>query len=262
MHRRVNVEPGKQGFQPVTLGKNPPTPNVATLSQGATKDAIPASNPVETAIANFEKVKKTPDAEEPLNRPLDTHTAHSINVTFPFPQDMPLEKVSTVVDLINDGDITDEDIAYSLSVSKQQGNYAANAAGYLGFVHRDKDTLPNTLSLTPAGEEFLSSTPEEKISILQVLTSQMDADNIDERGYSDSTIDYRRETVTRWRNWANSETATFATQETRDAALTRTRSGNRPQRITPRPTTREPQYTMCPTCFLALPASGICDDCS
>lgn len=241
-----------------------PTPHPSAAA--GTDTLQPATTPdarenVDSAYQKFQTTtaaRETNTPEQPTQPPLDL-ADHNIDTSYPFPQDMPIGKVTTVVDLVHAGDVTDQDLAWSLDVSTQQGNYAANAAGYLGLIHRDKDTIPHTLSLTTAGEAFRNSEPAERIRVLSHLINQMSADDVSERGYSDSTTEYRQETAKRWEDRVTAPEAEEAIRSTADQAVQRTHSTTRPTRTRPRRS--EPQYTMCPRCYLALPATGICSDC-
>lgn len=233
---------------------------VASLPRPASAGAVsePTSRAVSDVYKQFQRVSAGASTTERPGPPLALE-GFTIDTSYPFPQDMPLGKVATVVDLIHSGDVTDQDLSWSLDVSTQQGNYAANAAGYLGFVHRDKDTLPHSLSLTESGEAFLNASPAERVQILSVLIDQMAADDPATRGYSDTTTEYRQGTAARWKDRATSPDAEINIQQTQETAVARARTTTRPVRTRPR--RPEPQYSICPRCFMAVPATGVCDTC-
>lgn len=191
-------------------------------------------------------------------------SGYFIDASAPFPQDTPLTKIPAVAALIADGDVTDQDLAYSLGgLSEQQGNYAGIALRYLGLAGRDSTTSPSTLYLTPAGESFAASTPEEQYAILCHLVGQIDESQLFARDYADSTATYRENTLEGWRK-ALDNAALFGVERAaaEQDVLARSADPNRPARAVPVPRYPEPKpVSVCQGCNEALPATGVCDWC-
>lgn len=188
----------------------------------------------------------------------------NIDPKFPYPQDLPLEKVPAVVQLIDNGDNTDTDLAWCLGqLSTQQGNYAGNAVCYLGLAERDHSMTPNVLSLTSAGEDFLNASPTDQKKILGHLVAQMSLDDLKAKGYSDNTEDHRARNLESWQKYASKNGAVGAISTATNQAIAASQSSARPTKITPVAINQPaPPPPVCPKHFIALPASGICDECN
>lgn len=210
---------------------------------------------------------KARQASAPNGAPVLPLERFAVNDSYPFPQANSIPKIASTVDAIEAGADTDEALAMSLGVSDRQGAYYGTALGYLGLAQETGDT-PRAWQLTPAGAAFLNGTPDERVAILSHLYEQVGQKAMttaDGDSLSDATEDRRDAALNSCQSYLDKATAAqgvaLERDETRgrcDVAAEHAREQKRRAREAV-PTVR--YGATCPTCFMAMPLSGVCDNC-
>lgn len=197
-----------------------------------------------------------------------------------IPQANDLEKVSSVVDAIDNGANTAGGLAESFNIDARQGNYYGNAAEYIGLVQRS-ESMDNTTEyeLTANGKAFKDSSPEERAVMMRELVnstpvmkayieSGRDKKKLEEYirdsgNYESSVASRRAHSIANWDKKLNSEgfvgeIGTSLTQVSATSAKVGDRI--RQDRINKLTKMAGPKdYGTCMDCFSKLPATGKCD---
>lgn len=197
-----------------------------------------------------------------------------------IPQANDLEKVSSVVDAIDNGANTASGIGESFGIDSRQGNYYGNAAEYIGLVQRS-ESMDNTTEyeLTANGKAFKDSSPAERAVMMKELVnstpvmkayieSGRDKAKLEEYirdsgSYESSVATRRAHSITNWDKKLNSsnfesEIGTSLSQVSASSAKVGDRiRQERINRLTKM--TGPKDYGTCMDCFSKLPATGRCD---
>ena len=206
---------------------------------------------------------------------------------WPIPQASDLEKVSSVVDSINNGATTAQSIAEALGTVDREGGYYANAAGYIGLIEKYEDDQNLTqFNLTTAGQTFLNLTPEERSSMLSEMVKQTPIAQTYEESSSkedfekqlmdsgktsltDVTAKRRASSFDSWMTQLKDVKELSATLGKQQAdTVFRSIEASRHQQIAREE--RRPQLgssdkregAVCTNCFMVMPVSGICPNCA
>lgn len=197
-----------------------------------------------------------------------------------IPQANDLEKVSSVVDAIDNGANTAGGLGESFGINSRQGNYYGNAAEYIGLVQRS-ESMDNTTEyeLTPNGKVFKDSSPAERAVMMRELVNstpvmksyiesgrdkkQLEQYIRDSGNYESSVATRRADSIVNWDKKLNSSTfeSEIGTSLTQVSA-TSEKVGNRikQERINKLTKMAGPKdYGTCMDCFSKLPATGRCD---
>lgn len=204
---------------------------------------------------------------------------------WPLPQANNLDKLATVVDAIDGGATTSDSIGESIDVVDRQGSYYANAAGYLGLVDKSKDEVGVTeFSLTAAGQQFLALDTNERTVMLAQLVkrtplmqtyedSNGDVSKLEREiagsGLEDTVARRRASTITMWnKSLTNSPELLSSISSCRQATISRAVAASQKQADMKAAKKSEmfasiakQHGTICSSCFMAMPMSGVCDNC-
>jgi hypothetical protein len=204
---------------------------------------------------------------------------------WPLPQADNLDKIATVVDAIEGGATTSDSIGESIDTVDRQGSYYANAAGYLGLVEKSKDDIGVTqYSLTIAGQQFLASDEKERTVMLSQMIEQTplmqsyretggDKSKLEktivENGLENSVAKRRAASIVTWsEKLKNVSSLTSEISSSRQETITRAIAASQKQNIVREAKKQELFATVvkqngkiCTNCFMAMPLSGICDNC-
>ncbi len=200
--------------------------------------------------------------------------------TYPYPQANDLESVVAVVDIVEGGATTSDSIADALGMHPRQGSYYSNAAAWLGMVEVDKTTEPHTWGLTSLGATLQVSDPTIRAEIVAQMVAQLD-DAHTVAGSGSQALerqlladDLSPDTATRraasMKSWVMAtddrtglasqvEAATSACARRVPAAAAKAAEQRAAARLA---AVQAPVYDFCPSCFVAMPATGVCDDCA
>lgn len=197
-----------------------------------------------------------------------------------IPQANDLEKVSSVVDAIDNGANTAGGLGESFGIDSRQGNYYGNAAEYIGLVQRS-ESMDNTTEyeLTANGKVFKDSSAAERAVMMRELVnstpvmkayidSGRDKKKLEEYirdsgNYESSVATRRAHSIVNWDKKLNSSTfeseiGTSLTQVSATSAKVGDRI--RQERINKLTRMSGPKdYGTCMDCFSKLPATGRCD---
>ncbi|MBC9705785.1 MAG: hypothetical protein H9W81_12610 [Enterococcus sp.] len=197
-----------------------------------------------------------------------------------IPQANDLEKVSSVVDAIDNGANTAGGLGESFGIDSRQGNYYGNAAEYIGLVQRS-ESMDNTTEyeLTANGKVFKDSSAAERAVMMRELVnstpvmkayieSGRDKKKLEEYirdsgSYESSVATRRAHSIVNWDKKLNSSTfeseiGTSLTQVSATSAKVGDRI--RQERINKLTKLAGPKdYGTCMDCFSKLPATGVCD---
>lgn len=216
------------------------------------------------------------------NLSLDAYggSGYSTYSTSLIPQANDLEKVTSVVDAIDNGANTSSGIAQSFGLDDRQGNYYGNAAEYLGLVERSEGMDNATeYALTENGKAVRDAKPSERVTMIREMVnstpvmkayveSGRDKAKLEEYirdsgNYESSVASRRAASIVSWDKMMNSgnfENEISSSSE--KVNLTAVKVGERIQqerinRLTKMAGPKD--YGTCMNCFSKLPATGVCD---
>lgn len=207
-----------------------------------------------------------------------------VNEGFAYPQANDLDKVALVVDAVEAGADTNEAIGQALEVSDREGAYYANAAGYLGLVDVDASASVRSYRLTGLGQRMREADAGHRSELMgqivdqvpdvalvrqdgpEALQGYLQMDGLgqttatrraagmsawatavsDRTGLAGALADQHQRTSTRLGPAA--ERARAQRDEAAQTQSAQTQAGQRPAGF-------------CPSCFVQLPATGVCDEC-
>ena len=189
----------------------------------------------------------------------------------PVPQANKLEKVVFVVDAVDAGANTDNALAVALNMSARQGSYYSTAAQSLGFVESDNNT-PRSWHLTELGVQILTSNGSERA---RLVFAAVNASESAQAAVGDGELDETLAATTTARRqasgsaWVDQATSPefaelleagvepirkAAAQASQIAVAQREEAAARSKGDEPR--------ASCGGCWMELPVSGVCPDCS
>lgn len=200
----------------------------------------------------------------------DPLQGYHVDTSWPVPQANDLDKVMLASDVVYAGVDTARGVADALGVSEREGAYYADAAGYLGLIGRCNSGGVKGYEPTALGELMAQSGRSEKTALLARMVSMSpivamaaDADEGDPmEGLADSTRGRRLATAESWLRQVTDQDGLGAAfehvYEHRAAAV-----ADAVKRAAADREARRAQQTpaVCPTCWMALPASGVCGTC-
>jgi len=243
-----------------------------------------------------EVVAKTPqpvlEPQPVINKNLVTPT-HSTFIdeneydAWPIPQASDLEKVSSVVDAINNSATTAQSIAEALGTVDREGGYYANAAGYIGLIEKYEDDQNLTqYGLTMAGQTFVNLSPSERAVMLsemiketpiaQTYNESSSKEDFEKQlmgggknGLTDVTAKRRASSFESWTKQLGDVSNLSSTLEKQQVeTISRSILASKNQQIARE--ARKEQLAasngqlvgaVCPTCFIQMPVSGKCLNC-
>lgn len=202
---------------------------------------------------------------------------------YPLPQANDLEKVMVVVDAVSAGADTNESCGDVLGVGDRNGHYYMNAAGYLGLVSKNVDEFGvDTYELTDLGRFMSEQSTADRCRLIGTMVNKMDdVQYIRERGddaliaeyelmeeLSESTAKRRVACMRSWSEQAmDAAVIEFAYGNQTSDLAARCAAGSqkaREQRAEARRIAAAAQPKVgatCPSCFMTMPLTGICDNC-
>jgi len=245
--------------------------------QGMTTTFLETDHPRAATGVFVDKLQSAPEVGFGTAYRLDA-TDHVVDDSFPIPQANDLEKVASIVDLVDQGADTGDAVAEVFNFSDRQGPYYLDAAGYLGLVEVVPDEEVKTYHLTALGQHMLSSSAEERVQILRHTVAGCPAvrayadggeehmlETLAAAGLGDGTADRRGATAVSWHRSLTSS-ANFATMidDELDGALYRVPEAARKAaeaREERRKANTPRLVAVCadPLCGMVLPASGDCE---
>lgn len=201
---------------------------------------------------------------------------------FPYPQANDIEKVLLVADLVHADVDTADGIATAISVHPREGDYYANAAGWLGLVEKKNDDLglvtyiPTELGTTihqsdPAGRAAIVSTMIGRLDDAHLAHEDPDAlrAELEKDGLSPSTAARRTSTMAAWMSSAIDASGFMERINGASADCAARADGARvicfEQRKTARAALAASQPRRggnCPTCHMEMPLTGECGMCA
>ncbi len=201
-----------------------------------------------------------------------------------IPQAPDLEKISSVVDSIDSGATTAAYIGESLDMTARDGSYYGNGAEYLGLVQKtEMDDNTNEYTLTTNGELFKNSNSVERVELLKELVNSTplmkfyhendkDRELLEEHisevgGYQESVAKRRASSLITWDSKLNNTSFAVSMDRTMETTKVLALSAAEKQRIESadrkaklsKPMERS--FGFCHSCFMALPATGVCSEC-
>lgn len=195
----------------------------------------------------------------------------------PVPQANNPATLAGVVDAVDCGCTTNDDIAAGLSVDRRQGAYYANAAEHLGLVERvgEAENGQRVWGLTPEGQTLATTPGEDRADAMAAVLEDSEyvqlyvedgedalRDRCEQMGLSPETTNRRVLCVTRWADFATNSSSTDRGYVGRSVSAARMQSeavfAAKP--VTP----NRPHAAYCPTCFtqLSVAAAGVCEYCA
>lgn len=205
------------------------------------------------------------------------------NDSFPLPQANDLDKVMLVVDGVAAGADTNESSADVLGVGERNGHYYMNAAGYLGLVDKNVDEFGvDTYELTDIGRFMAEQSVADRCRMIGAMVNQMDdvqfirAEGDDaligeyelHEELSENTATRRAACIRSWSQQAmdlaviefayGTQTSDLAQRCERGSARAQTQRAEA-RRIAAASVVKV--GATCPTCFMTMPLTGVCDDC-
>lgn len=198
-----------------------------------------------------------------------------INELFPVPQADNLDKLAVVTDAIYANVNTATAVAKALNVVDRQGNYYVSAAAYLGLIKPKADTSPVEYFLTLEGEIYQKAPISERIEILNTLLNEVPGVKIyltegavavetyyEALGLDTETSTRRTQTIVSWATSLNAEFLNVENLKLEVESVIRLAPQLSQELNALKNKQREPVLSICKTCFMALPATGLCDTCS
>lgn len=204
---------------------------------------------------------------------------YEVDEDFPHPQANDLDKIACVVDAVSAGANTPEAVADALGLHPREGAYYADAAGYLGLVERVPGEEITTYATTSLGNELAVSDEQGRAALVREMVAHVPAvaiydaegdeavvDFLSTEGLGASTAARRAATI---RSWAHQTadpgslagavrvTQTETIHRAADAAERARAAAEERRRIREAAQVRE--MPPCPSCFMQLPSSGVCE---
>lgn len=198
-----------------------------------------------------------------------------INAKYPTPQADRLDKVAVVTAAVAAGVSTSIGVAKTLDMVERQGSYYMSAACFLGLVELSAGAA-GEYRLTVEGAAYQEKSVEDRIIYLGQLVSSMPATKIyldsglegvtklyQEAGLDSETSRRRAQTVASWSEAVDKDSLS-ADDIRADAEAVRLAAPAvaKYERASRRSVPVPPVGAACPSCFMSLPLTGICDDCS
>lgn len=205
------------------------------------------------------------------------------NTEFAIPQANDLDRVILATRAIRDGADTAEAIATYLDTSVRTGHYYATAAGYLGFMERERDDLGvDSFSLTELGHMLTSGDNEDACRLVGTLVDRMtDVHDVRLRGEAELAGQYElfeglsTDTAARRAaciaSWSNQAMDLARVQREVDLkgddcrertwAAIQTAREQREQARRVLAAAAPKTGSLCPSCFTEMSLTGACDTC-
>lgn len=202
-----------------------------------------------------------------------------IDESFPVPQANNLDAIASVPDIVAAGANTASGVAAALGMSDREGAYYADAAGYLGLVDLEPNADTKTYRVTDAGQALLDTDPQSRAALMVAIIDEVpgvqdlrdgDEEGLRDRlgsdaGLSGSTIERRMDTFRSWEQMTASPYAlagaVAATETNARGRLTAAVQVSVAEREAARARRAERPVALCPSCFMQMPTSGLCDSC-
>jgi hypothetical protein len=239
----------------------------------AEKDNLDAENVVRKSrglrpVSNFQNLS--------LDSPVGGYSTYDASLT---PQAPDLEKISSLVDAVDNGANTAAALGEAFNMTARDGSYYANGTEYIGLVRKTEvaDGV-NEYELTENGRIFKAASPENRSVLLRELVNEtplMKAyaesgrsreqleEYIRDTGYEESVAKRRASSLITWDRKLNSDgfvqelaTSSELTQRLSVEAAKNARI-LKEERLRKIPTVRT--YGVCNHCYSHLPATGRCD---
>lgn len=238
---------------------------------------VPAGGQFATSSRAEPSVRLAP---APTERHFVALTDWEPDYDYPYPQANNLESVALVADAVEGGATTPDAIAEALDLSTRQGAYYANAAAYMGLIEADRGEHCTSYSLTGLGETFTVSDADDRAEMMAQMVGSLDdaalvaADGaevlkaqLERDGLAPETAQRRAECMKSWATATDDRTGLSRAIASESDATRNRIAGAAQTARTQREAARkaavpEPTYNLCPSCFIAMPATNVCDDCA
>lgn len=253
---------------------------------------LPAESSAETKRINQQDrdLGRAPEKAEPvaskkLNPVQVSNESFSSYEDSLVPQADNVDKISSLVESVNSGATTSSSIAETLNMADRGGNYYANAAEYIGLVHKNESTYEggsHDYSLTENGEAILNSGPEERATHMRRMINatpymkvyhennrdkQAVVNSMMEYGLDEKTAERRASSVVTWDATVNSESFSNDLDASHKVASERSlvaaENLQKKRKLLKQKSNEQDDSTRktCMTCFRLKPLSGVCDEC-
>lgn len=216
-----------------------------------------------------------------LDRPQSGYASYDNSL---IPQASDLEKVSSVVDAINNGATTATALGESFGITDREGSYYGNGAEYVGLVSKhEMDDGTNEFMLTENGRLFQQASSSDRVEMLKELVNATPImksyhengrdkskleNTIAEAGYSPGVAQRRASSMISWDKKLNSDSfrktlheSTASTNKLSVIAAGNQKLATEERRSKLLKTNVDRDYGVCSKHFTALPANGICSEC-
>lgn len=202
--------------------------------------------------------------------------------THPLPQANDIEKVITVPRAVENGAVTGDAVAEAFGIHTREGGYYLNAAAFMGLVRKRTDDGIDVYETTSLGQAMseadedtraeMTSQMIEAIPEVQTLVDEDEqtlVDDLRRAGLADSTAQRRAASLRSWLNATDDRhglasamglsSATVTERSGLAAARAQQQRDDAKSRVAARYV--EKPVAVCTSCFMALPSTGLCDDC-
>lgn len=241
----------------------------------AEKDNLDAENVVRKSrglrpVSNFQNLS--------LDSPVGGYSAYDASLT---PQAPDLEKISSLVDAVDNGANTAAALGEAFGMTSRDGSYYANGTEYIGLVKKSESADgAHEYELTENGRIFKAASPEHRSVLLRELVNETplmkayaesgrSREKLEEyirdtgAGYEESVAKRRASSLITWDRKLNSDS--FVQELATSSEVTQRLSLKAAEnaRILKEERLRKVQtvrtYGICNHCYSTLPATGKCD---
>lgn len=241
----------------------------------AEKDNRDAENVVRKSrglrpVSNFQNLS--------LDSPVGGYSAYDASLT---PQAPDLEKISSLVDAVDNGANTAAALGEAFGMSSRDGSYYANGTEYIGLVKKTEVADgAHEYELTENGRIFKSASPANRSVLLRELVNETplmkayaesgkSREKLEEyirdtgSGYEESVAKRRASSLITWDRKLNSDSfvqeLATSSEVTQRLSLKAAENARvlKEERLRKIPTVRT--YGICNHCYSTLPATGTCD---
>lgn len=239
----------------------------------AEKENLDAENVVRKSrglrpVSNFQNLT--------LDSPPSGYSTYDASLT---PQAPDLEKISSLVDAVDNGANTAAALGEAFGMTARDGSYYANGTEYIGLVSKSEvgDGV-NEYELTENGRIFKAAAPAHRSVLLRELVNETPLmkvyaesgksrekleEYIRDTGYEESVAKRRASSLITWDRKLNSDgfvqDLATSSEETKRLSVKAAENARilKEERLRKIPTVRT--YGICNHCYSTLPATGMCD---